>query len=79
MNCITISIPQLRPSRTAVSDTKSDNILIGSDFNVKVGKSLNSDSKQDLRLGRHSKGRRKKESKWTVTCRLVKYPQLVRL
>ena len=58
MNCITISIPQLRPSRTAVSDTKSDNILIGSDFNVKVGKSLNSDSKQDLRLGRQSKGRR---------------------
>ena len=58
MNCITISIPQLRPSKTAVSDTKSDNILIGSDFNVKVGKSLNSDSKQDLRLGRPSKGRR---------------------
>ena len=40
------------------SDTKSEIILIGGDFNGKVGKSLNSDGNQDPCLGRHSKGRR---------------------
>ena len=49
-----ISLLQLRPSRTA--GIQRVIILLGSDFNAKVWKSLNNDSNQDPCLERHSKG-----------------------
>ena len=42
------------------SDKKSEIILIGGDFNTKVGKSLNSNSHQDPCIGRYSKGKTNK-------------------
>ena len=50
------------------SDRKSDIILIGGDFNAKVGKSFNSDSIQDLCLGKHSKGGRNESGQSLVDC-----------